>query len=156
VNIDFNDEIVSIEEIGEGETIDIEVDSIDHVFMANGILTKNSVGIAHTLDLFLALIDPEDESANSMKVIFKQLKNRYSALSYPARKFLVGLDKSKMKFFDTDDWKVNIETDSGRKKTKIHKKDEDVPLFDQSTGGLFDNPMAQWSEKVNPFEGIEV
>lgn len=39
--IDFNDEIDSIEEIGLMECIDITVDSKDHLFYANGILTHN-------------------------------------------------------------------------------------------------------------------
>ena len=40
--IEFDDEIVSIEEIDEIELMDIEVDCEDHLFFANGILTHNS------------------------------------------------------------------------------------------------------------------
>lgn len=36
------DEIVSIEYVGIEDTIDIDVDSEDHLFFANGILTHNS------------------------------------------------------------------------------------------------------------------
>jgi intein/homing endonuclease len=41
--IEFKDEILSIDPIGEMDTIDIEV-SGDHLFYANGILTHNSMG----------------------------------------------------------------------------------------------------------------
>ena len=39
---EFDDEIVSIEEMGEMELMDIEVEAEDHLFFANGILTHNS------------------------------------------------------------------------------------------------------------------
>jgi len=40
--MNYNDEIVSIEYIGVKKTIDIDVDSKDHLFYANEILTHNS------------------------------------------------------------------------------------------------------------------
>ena len=40
--LEFNDEIISIEEIEEMELMDIEVDSEDHLFYASDILTHNS------------------------------------------------------------------------------------------------------------------
>jgi hypothetical protein len=40
--MNYNDEIVSIEYIGVRKTIDIDVESKDHLFYANGILTHNS------------------------------------------------------------------------------------------------------------------
>ncbi len=41
--MEFKDKIVSIECIGEMDTVDIEV-SGDHLFYANDILTHNSMG----------------------------------------------------------------------------------------------------------------
>jgi hypothetical protein len=108
------DEIVSIKKIGERETIDINV-SGDNLFFANDILTHNSgssttessledvsdsYGIAFTADLLLALISTEElEQMN--QIIIKQLKNRYGPLDR-YRKFVVGVDRSKMRVYDVD------------------------------------------------------
>jgi hypothetical protein len=108
------DEIVSIKKIGERETIDINV-SGDNLFFANDILTHNSgssttdssledvsdsYGIAFTADLLLALISTEElEQMN--QIMIKQLKNRYGPLDR-YRKFVVGIDRSKMRVYDVD------------------------------------------------------
>jgi hypothetical protein len=99
-NIDFNDEIISIEEVGELETVDISVTG-DQLFYCNGILTKNSMGITHTADAIFALITSEElESMNQLMI--KQLKNRWGDLSY-FRRFVIGIDKSKMKLYNLED-----------------------------------------------------
>ena len=80
------DKIVSIEEIEERESIDIEVDG-NHLFFVNEILTHNSstdvgledtaesFGLPATADFMFALISTEElEEHNQIKV--KQLKNR--------------------------------------------------------------------------------
>lgn len=41
-DIDFNDEIISIEYLDERQTYDINVEGLDHFFYANDILTHNS------------------------------------------------------------------------------------------------------------------
>ena len=70
--IDYNDEIVSIEEVGTMETVDISV-SGDNLFYCNDILTKNSFGLPATADFMFALISTEElESLNQIMV--KQLK----------------------------------------------------------------------------------
>ena len=108
------DEIVSIKKIGERQTIDINV-SGDNLFFANDILTHNSgasstevdmtdtsdsFGIAFTVDLLLALITTE-ELEQMGQIMIKQLKNRYAPLDR-YRKFVVGVDKSKMRVYDVD------------------------------------------------------
>lgn len=99
-NIDFNDEIVSIEEVGELETVDISVTG-DQLFYCNGILTKNSMGITHTADAIFALITSEDLESRSQLMI-KQLKNRWGDIGY-YRRFVVGIDRSRMKLYDLED-----------------------------------------------------
>lgn len=106
------DTIVQIEELDVDDTIDIEV-SGNHLFFANGILTHNqnsdvsltdtadSAGIIHAADLMLALIRTEELDAMG-KIMIKQLKNRYSDPGVMTR-FLVGIDRSKMKLFDDDE-----------------------------------------------------
>ncbi len=59
-----------------------------------------SFGIAHTADLVLGIIRTE-ELDNLDQVLFKQLKNRYNDLNY-YRRFVVGIDRAKMRLFDTD------------------------------------------------------
>ena len=58
-DINFNDEIVSIEEVGILDTIDISVDQ-DHLFYCNGILLKNSFGLPATVDLMLGIQAPDE------------------------------------------------------------------------------------------------
>lgn len=98
--IDYNDEIVSIEEVGELETVDISVTG-DQLFFCNDILTKNSMGITHTADAIFALITSE-ELDNLGQVMIKQLKNRWGDINY-YRRFVVGIDRSKMKLFNLED-----------------------------------------------------
>lgn len=98
--IHYNDEIVSIEEVGEKETIDITV-SGDNLFLCNDILTKNSIGVVSTVDFYLGIIRT-DELDELGQVMFKQLKNRYGDLNY-YKKFVVGLDTSKMRFYNLED-----------------------------------------------------
>jgi hypothetical protein len=96
--IDYNDEIVSIEFEGELETCDITV-SGDNLFYCNGILTKNSMGLAHTADLLFALYSNDELKANN-QLLIKQLKNRYNDLE--PSKFLIGIDRSRMRLFNLE------------------------------------------------------
>ena len=60
-----------------------------------------SFGLPATADLFLALITSEElEQLNQIMV--KQLKNRYSDLA-SNRRFVVGVDRAKMRLYDCDD-----------------------------------------------------
>lgn len=98
--LDYNDEIVSIEEMGELETIDISV-SGDNLFYCNDILTKNSFGLPATADWFLA-INRDEELDKFKQVSCKQLKNRYTNLTLKKR-FILGVDLMKQSLFDVDD-----------------------------------------------------
>jgi hypothetical protein len=62
--------------------------------------TSESIGLPATVDLMLALISTEDlEGMN--QIMIKQLKNRYNDVSY-FKKFVVGIDRSKMRLYDLD------------------------------------------------------
>jgi len=115
--IDYHDEIVSIEEVGELETVDISV-SGDNLFFCNGILTKNSFGLPATADLMIALISTE-ELQEQGRIMCKQLKNRYNDVDHK-RKFLLGIDKSVMRLFD--------EVDTGEEGIN-----DDIPVFDATS-----------------------
>jgi hypothetical protein len=98
-DIDYNDEIVSIEDCGIKETIDISV-SGDNLFYCNGVLTKNSFGLPATADFLVALISTE-ELEELGQILVKQLKNRYGDKSIHKR-FVVGIDRSKMRLYDVE------------------------------------------------------
>jgi replicative DNA helicase len=62
--------------------------------------TAESMGLPATADFFIAIISTE-ELEELDQVMFKQLKNRLGDVGMN-RKFVVGLDKSKMKFYDVN------------------------------------------------------
>ena len=63
--------------------------------------TSESFGLPATADFMFALISTE-ELEQQGRILVKQLKNRYSDL-VTARKFMVGIDRSKMKLYDVAD-----------------------------------------------------
>lgn len=62
--------------------------------------TSESFGLPMTLDLLIAVFSNE-ELAQAGQYMFRQLKNRYSDVNLH-RKFLVGVDYSKMKLYNID------------------------------------------------------
>lgn len=63
--------------------------------------TSESFGLPATADFMFALISSE-ELQNLNQIIVKQLKNRYSDPNYYKR-FVVGIDHSKMRLYDVED-----------------------------------------------------
>ena len=115
--------ILKIEELDEREMIDIEV-SGNHLFYANDILTHNSssdveitdtsesFGLPATADFLVALISTEElEGLN--QIMIKQLKNRYGDKSINKR-FVVGIDRAKMRLYDVEQSAQNDILDSGK------------------------------------------
>jgi len=62
--------------------------------------TSESFGLPATSDLMFALITTE-ELEEAGQVMVKQLKNRYND-TYQNRKFILGINRAKMKLFDVD------------------------------------------------------
>jgi len=88
--------------------------------------TSESFGLPATVDLMFALISTEDLE-NIGQLMVKQLKNRYNDPSYYKR-FVIGVDRSKMKLYDVEaSAQANI-SDAGQDK-------DDKPVFDNSTFG---------------------
>ena len=77
--------------------------------------TSESFGLPATADLMFALISTE-ELEKEGRIMVKQLKNRYNDLT-ASRKFLVGIDRAKMKLFDVAESANEVITD---------KEEEDV------------------------------
>ena len=69
---------------------DVEMDNVSESF-----------GLPATADFMMALIQTP-ELADQGKILCKQLKNRYNDLN-KCRKFVVGVDKARMKLFDAED-----------------------------------------------------
>jgi replicative DNA helicase len=84
--------------------------------------TSESFGLPATVDFMIAMISTEElEQLN--QILFKQLKNRYaSPTSY--KRFVVGVDKSKMKLYDVEQ---SAQADIV----------DDQPLYDKSTDKKF-------------------
>jgi hypothetical protein len=133
------EEIISIEEVGYMDSIDIEVDG-NHLFFANGILTHNSnsdiemehisesIGLPATCDLLIALVVNE-ELDEMNQVMFKQLKNRYGDINYHKR-FCVGVDKPKMRLYDLENSTEDLIDDSPvMDRTEFGVRDFDLNKF---------------------------
>lgn len=78
--------------------------------------TSESFGLPATADFMFALISTEElEEMN--QVMVKQLKNRYND-TYTNRKFIVGINRSKMKLFDVE-----------KSSAIVHKKKDEPETF---------------------------
>lgn len=87
--------------------------------------TSESFGLPATADLMFALISTE-ELENLNQIMVKQLKNRYNDPSY-YRKFVIGVDRARMKLYDVEaDAQKNI-ADSGQTSNET--------VFDKSSFG---------------------
>ena len=74
--------------------------------------TSESFGLPATADLMFALISTEElEEVN--QIMIKQLKNRYNDINMNKR-FVIGIDRSKMKLFDCDQSAQDDIVDSGQ------------------------------------------
>jgi hypothetical protein len=85
----------------------------------------------------IALISTE-ELADLNQIMVKQLKNRYSNPDTNKR-FVLGLDKAKMKFYDAEQTAQSDLIDSG-----------------QDTGPVFDKSDFGRRDRQNKFEGFKV
>jgi replicative DNA helicase len=81
--------------------------------------TSESFGLPATADLMFALVSTE-ELEQQGQLMVKQLKNRYNDPNKNKR-FLIGIDRSKMRLYDVDDTNQNLVNDT--------------PVFDNSNQG---------------------
>jgi hypothetical protein len=86
--------------------------------------TSESFGLPATADLMFALIATE-ELDKMGQLMIKQLKNRYNDPGMNKR-FMVGIDRGKMKLYDLEDDAQAGIMDSGQ---------DDVPVFENTTIG---------------------
>ena len=90
--------------------------------------TSESFGLPATADLMFAIISTE-QMEELGQIMVKQLKNRYNDPTVN-RKFVIGIDRAKMKLFDVSQAAQDTLVDTGQ-------VDDDTPSFDVATGGKF-------------------
>ena len=100
--------------------------------------TSESFGLPATVDFMFALISSE-ELEELGQLMVKQLKNRYGDPSY-FKKFVIGVDRSKMKLYNLEGMAQENISDSGQEK-------DTGPAFDKSEFGR--------RQKVETFEGFK-
>jgi len=74
--------------------------------------TSESFGLPATADLMFALIST-DELEDLNQIMVKQLKNRYNDPTGKNKKFIIGIDRAKMRLYDVEDTAqtLNVNTD---------------------------------------------
>jgi len=89
--------------------------------------TSESFGLPATADFMFAIISTE-QMEELGQIMVKQLKNRYNDPTVN-RKFVVGINRNKMRLFDVDQKAQDELVDNGQ--------ENDTPAFDIATGGKF-------------------
>ena len=89
--------------------------------------TSESFGLPATADLMFAIISTEQKEELG-QIMVKQLKNRYNDPTVN-RKFVIGIDRAKMRLFDVDQAAQDELVDNGQ--------EDDTPSFDVATNGKF-------------------
>jgi replicative DNA helicase len=124
--VEFNLPVVSATQTTRSGYLNSDVDLTD---------TSESFGLPATADFMFALITNE-ELENLGQIMVKQLKNRYSDPNYYKR-FVVGVDRAKMRLYDTEQSAQIDIVDSG----------QDTPPI---------NTFGNRERKFNKFEGLKV
>lgn len=113
--------------------------------------TSESFGLPATADFMFAMISTE-ELEELGQVMVKQLKNRWGDISNPKR-FVVGIDRSKMRLFDAEDSAQEGLMKDGNSSPKQVKSDS---VMDNSDFGerLEDEIRGTRRKKKPKFEGL--
>lgn len=93
--------------------------------------TSESFGLPATADFMIALSTSE-ELEQMGQILVKQLKNRYNDIN-SLKRFVLGIDRSKMRLFDLDQSAQDELINTGIKSKKVD--DDDTPLFERSKFG---------------------
>lgn len=93
--------------------------------------TSESFGLPATADFMIALSTSE-ELEQMGQILIKQLKNRYNDIN-TLKRFVVGIDRSKMRLFDLDPSAQDDLINTGIKSKKVD--DDDTPMFEKSKFG---------------------
>jgi hypothetical protein len=88
--------------------------------------TSESFGLPATADLMFAIISTEElEKLN--QILVKQLKNRYNDPT-TNRRFIIGIDRAKMKLFDVSQKAQTDLVDTGQEEEAVFDKFKDFKV----------------------------
>jgi hypothetical protein len=115
--------------------------------------TSESFGLPATADFMFALISSE-ELQQYNQIMVKQLKNRYNDPGL-FTKFVVGVDRSKMRLYDVEQSGQDDILDGPKKKKK--DRNEDKSVFDNGKFMTEDLERSKPKSKFNKntFEGFK-
>lgn len=123
--VEYNVPILSATQTTRGGYDNTDVDLTD---------TSESFGLPATVDFMFALISTE-ELENLNQLMVKQLKNRYNDPSYYKR-FVIGVDRSRMKLYDVEDSAQSNIADSGQGNGPVFDKGEFGKRMKQAGDGF--------------------
>jgi hypothetical protein len=123
--VEYNVPILSATQTTRGGYDNTDVDLTD---------TSESFGLPATVDFMFALISTE-ELENLNQLMVKQLKNRYNDPSYYKR-FVIGVDRSRMKLYDVEDSAQSNISDSGQESRQTFDKNEFGKKMKQAGDGF--------------------
>lgn len=128
--VEFNVPIVTATQVNRSGTASSDPELTD---------TSESFGLPATADFMIALFQSE-QLAELDQIMVKQLKNRFNDLNYYKR-FVLGIDKSKMRLFDID---------------QSEGSTEDKPVMDRTSFGEQDferrKPKSKFGDKFKDFK----
>jgi replicative DNA helicase len=110
--------------------------------------TSESFGLPMTSDFMCAIIETE-ELANLGQYLIKQLKNRYADPNINKR-FVIGVDKSRMRLFDVQQGAQQNIQGSGQSSSGPAKQ-----LYGPSGGGGNAMPTGQMVRRTKNFDGVK-
>ena len=90
--------------------------------------TSESFGLPATADLMFALIST-DELQDLGQIMVKQLKNRYNDIAMN-RRFVVGIDRSKMRLYDCEQTAQDDILDSGKEEEYTYEETKSKKSFE--------------------------
>ena len=90
--------------------------------------TSESFGLPATADLMFALISTEDLEGLG-QILVKQLKNRYAATD-KYKRFVLGIDRSKMRLYDVEQSAQNDILDNGKEEEYDYEERKPKKSFD--------------------------
>jgi hypothetical protein len=89
--------------------------------------TSQSIGLPETVDFMFAMISGEELEALN-QIMIKQLKSRYDDMN-KCKRFVVGVDKSKMRLYDVEQSAQNNIQDQNQ--AKARQRGDDLNAHDE-------------------------
>jgi hypothetical protein len=110
--------------------------------------TSESFGLPATADFMFGLISTE-ELEGLGQLMVKQLKNRWGDTNY-LKRFIIGIDRSKMKLFDAEDSAQDLVNDG-----QSNQKTDSKPSWGNKNSGDKDNVTSFRDKKKPDFGGFK-